>query len=341
MAAELLEFDWDVSPSGYRWVEATFVPDEPYGTGTLAPMTDTPAPKPALVWAGPEVFGPTPPHPHPEPALFRLFAEVNPNKESILAFANRYGDLGIAVKLHLAIRDPDAGPGPARGTFLVVWQNQIADMQRLAGLWDLLLAGDRERLAQHIEWTRGGPEGLAVHFDSNPTAGTGRGPSLGSDRVRVLIASRQTGPELLEQWDVDDPVGPAWVYLQWAIDEHLRHLASEVPTSMVWDPRAKRPVLRLLAPTLASAVWLQFAEAISTSRTFSRCRECQKWFPVGPELARSNRRFCSNACRSKAYRERQDRARRLRTEGKSFEEIAVELESDVATVRGWITGLKE
>src|SRR5262245_38253271 len=89
------------------------------------------------------------------------------------------------------------------------------------------------------------------------------------------------------------------------------------------------------------AVWLQLADAVSNDRTFSRCRECQKWLAVGPEVARSNRRFCSNACRTRSYRERQDRARRLRTEGKSFEEIATQLDSDLATIRRWITGFRE
>jgi len=331
VAAELLEFDWDVNPGGYRWVEATSALPAPGETGT-------PAPKLALVWAGPEVVGPTPPHPHPEPALFRLFAEVNPTREGILAFANRYGNLGAEIELHLASCDPDAGPGPARGTFLIVWQNQIADVQRLLAVWDLLQAGDREHLAQHIEWTKGGPEGVAVHFNSH---GNGRGPSLGSERVRELIASRKKSPELLEQWDVDDPVRPAWAYLQREINEHLYYTAAEISSYMAWDAKKNRPVLRLIAPSLLGAVWFQLADAVTYDRVFSSCRECQKWFAVGPEVARSNRRFCSNACRSKAYRERQDRARQLHAAGKTFEEVAEALDSDVATVRRWITGFRE
>jgi len=227
VADEFLEFDWEVSPGGYRWVQATSALAAPGETGTAAP-------KPALVRAGPEVIGPPP---HPEPALFRIFAEVNPNKESILAFANRYGDLGIGITLYPAIRDPDDRPGPARGTFLSVWRNHISDMRRLVAVWDLLQAGDRERLARHIEWNKGGPEGLAVHFNSHPTAAKGRGLSLGSERVRVLIASRKESPELLEQWDVDDPIGPAWVYLQHAIDEHLHHAAAEIASGMAWDAK--------------------------------------------------------------------------------------------------------
>jgi hypothetical protein len=59
-------------------------------------------------------------------------------------------------------------------------------------------------------------------------------------------------------------------------------------------------------------------------------------------VARSHRRFCSNACKTKAHRNKQDRARQLFTvEKKTFEEIAKELDSDVATVRRWITGIKE
>ena len=100
-------------------------------------------------------------------------------------------------------------------------------------------------------------------------------------------------------------------------------------------------MLRIMAQNLYSGVWLQFADAVTNDRIFSRCRECGKWFEVAPEVARSHRRFCSNSCRSKAYRQRQDRARQLFTAKKSFEEIAEELDSDVATVKKWITGLRE
>jgi hypothetical protein len=91
---------------------------------------------------------------------------------------------------------------------------------------------------------------------------------------------------------------------------------------------------------LLSAVWLQFATAVNENVGHGRCRECGKWFVVAPNAARSSRRFCSTACRSKAYRERQDRARQMHAAKKSFAEIAAELDSDVATVRKWITGFK-
>jgi hypothetical protein len=224
---------------------------------------------------------------------------------------------------------------------LVTWLHQLNDMQRLVALWDLLRNEDRERLAPHIQWRKDGKKGLSVRFDSHPGSGKGDGPALGFHRRRALVASRDTWPELLERCEVNDPILPAWAYLQAELDEHLHHTADQMAAEAAWDPKRGRPALRFLAPTVLGAVWSQFADAVSNDRTFSRCRECGKWFEVAPEVARAHRRFCSNSCRSKAYRERQERARRLYTSGKSFEAIAEELDSDVATVRKWVTGIKE
>ena len=55
-----------------------------------------------------------------------------------------------------------------------------------------------------------------------------------------------------------------------------------------------------------------------------------------PGRGRTDKQFCSNACRTKAYRKRQAEAVRLHGEGRSLEEIARDLDSDPGTVRGWI-----
>ena len=147
---------------------------------------------------------------------------------------------------------------------------------------------------------------------------------------------------MLARFEVEDPILPGWLYLDQDINLHLGRYAAQVPTATAWDPDRQRPTLQLVAPTLLAAVWLQLADAVSNDRTFNRCRTCGKWFEVAPEVARSHRRFCSNACKTKAHRNKQDRARQLFTvEKMTFEEIADELDSDVATVRRWITGIKE
>jgi hypothetical protein len=333
MAGERLQFGWDVPSAGFRWLQTATVAGE-----------SLKRPQPALVPVERDAVGvANAPHlaPEPDPAVFRAFAEIRPDKEGVLAFASRHGNLFDGVELVPATRTDTLRGQPLSGVLLETWQYHIADVQRLVGLWDLLQHGDPDRLAPHIQWRRDGKEGVSVRFDSHPPAGKGQGPALGFRRVRDLIASRDTRPELLATFTPEDPFVPGWAYLQQVLENRLFDANVSVEARMIWDVRRKRPALRLAAPTLLSAVWFQLADAVSNDRTFTRCRECGRWFEVAPDAARTHRRFCSNSCRSKAYRERQDRARQLHVAGKTFAEIAQELDSDVTTVRRWITGEKE
>ena len=72
------------------------------------------------------------------------------------------------------------------------------------------------------------------------------------------------------------------------------------------------------------------ARAVERNNEFRRCSECGIWFELSPQTARSHKQFCSNACRTKAYRKRQAEAARLHGEGLALEDIARELESDPA-----------
>jgi hypothetical protein len=331
MASDPLVYGWTVPPGGFRWVRAT----DATGAGGK--------PRPALIEADEqdrraEALRRRPP---PDPALFLAFADVTPDREGIVSFANAHGTLGNGIEVRVVGRADRAAAAPVYGSFLVTWQHQISDMRRLVAVWGMLVREDREGLAPHIRWRKDAAGVAAVEFDSHPRPGEGGAPGLGLRRARAVIASPQADPERLATLTAGDPLLPAWLYLGDEIEEHLHHAASEASACMPWDPRANRPALRLAAPTLLAAVWLQLADAVTNDRTYGGCRECGRWFEVAPDAARSHRRFCSNACRSKAYRERQDRARRLHAARKTFEEIAEELDSDVAAVRRWITGARE
>ena len=338
MADDRLQFGWKVAPGGYRWVPAVDVkrPEALVLEGAnrsqlaLVPVEDGPI-------AG---AGASPLRPESDAALFRNFAELRPDEGSILAFAGRHGSL-CRFEFFPATRTESVGGSPMCGTLLINWQDNISAMQRLVGLWDLLREPDRERLAAHILWQETATEGLSVHFDSHPDGGSAGGPALGFQRTRAVIASRDSEPELLAEFEAGDPVAPAWAYLQQDLDLHLHHVADGLAAVAAWDPKRGRPALRFEAPTLVSLLWVQMADAVANDRTFGRCRECGRWFAVAPGAARGHRRTCSNACRSRSFRERQERARQMYTAQKSFEEIAKELDSDVATVRKWITGITE
>jgi hypothetical protein len=113
-------------------------------------------------------------------------------------------------------------------------------------------------------------------------------------------------------------------------------LGNAVAARMVQDPKAGTLELRMWPLALRGALWLQLAQAVAGRKKFRACRSCGTWFELSPEVARTNRLFCSEGCRSKAYRERKDLAVRLAAEGKTPKEIAEEIDSDVKTVKGWL-----
>jgi hypothetical protein len=331
-----LQFGWTVDPSGYRWTRC-------FGEGehenrpqlALVPVEGGPV-------AGARA---SPLRPEPDAALFRNFAELRPDKAAVLAFANAHGNLHDGIELRPATRTESVSGSPLRGTLLATWLFQLSGAQRVIGLWDLLRAGDCERLAQHLQWQATAKGGMLIDFDSHP-GGRGGGPALGFQRTRAVVASRDSEPELLKEFKPGDPLGPAWAYLQQDLDNHLYYVAGRdaadgLAAVAAWDPKRGRPALRFEAPTLLSAVWVQLADAISNDRTFGRCEGCGRWFEIGLDAARRHRRTCSNGCRSRKARERQARARQLHAAGESFEQIAEAVGSTATTVRKWITGFKE
>jgi len=96
-----------------------------------------------------------------------------------------------------------------------------------------------------------------------------------------------------------------------------------------------------IKPTsLLAALWFQLGEAVACNKKFEKCVTCAKWFEIAPPFVRNSRQYCSEACRSRAYRERREKAINLAADGKSASEIAGILGSDEASVKGWIN-LKE
>jgi hypothetical protein len=108
-----------------------------------------------------------------------------------------------------------------------------------------------------------------------------------------------------------------------------------------WDSDTMLPVVRIEPSNLLIALWLQFGEAFCRNQLFRRCPTCGTWFEVADGKARRSRLYCSEGCRSKAYRERREQARTLYAGGSSVEEIARELASDVEAVTKWVSETEE
>ena len=183
-------------------------------------------------------------------------------------------------------------------------------------LWDLARTRNTKELSKHVHWEA-------------------------ADRVRIdlqggrstRIATPQRYSRRLRFMRTGDVVRPALFYIQETINQHLD---GRVSPGLLWDPKHERMSLYIMPESLIGALWLQFARAVDGNKKYERCAECKTWFEVSPDTFRTNRRYCKNACRFKAYRGRQAEARGLATGGMPVREIAKHLESDAKVVKSWI-----
>lgn len=130
--------------------------------------------------------------------------------------------------------------------------------------------------------------------------------------------------------------GPVAKELQVLVERRLE--ATGVVPRFRLDPAPVRhPPLHLAPLTLHAAMWLQLAQVASADQGMRQCGECGGWFVLDPDVNRVSRQYCSGPCRSRAYRARKARARELRAAKVPLRKIAAELESDLATVRGWVS----
>ena len=61
--------------------------------------------------------------------------------------------------------------------------------------------------------------------------------------------------------------------------------------------------------SLLAAMWLQLALSIEVASTIVRCQQCSNFIAVAPGTNRPDRKFCSDACRMRAYRKRKGTSR--------------------------------
>lgn len=128
---------------------------------------------------------------------------------------------------------------------------------------------------------------------------------------------------------------PKWDELQKIVTAKLKEKRCD--PCLLWDgARSQRRLKVRFRPTsLIAAVWVQLALAIEGDLNYRQCEQCMRWFEIAAEK-REDAKFCSNACRFRAYRGRQKEARDLHARGMSIKQIAAEIGSDIGTVSGWV-----
>jgi hypothetical protein len=319
-----LQFPWRVAKAGYSWVQskpafaassqpAPFLTDgRPIGTAGFHVMEYQP-----LV-----AF----------PGLFQVFADTEPSRDRIKAFADRFGPLGADITTQIPLSDQRNAKGVPLGTGepLAKWNDEILTMRFAIDIWEAARNGDLGRLEHVIHWTE---DGRGVRIHSHPELADGQLPDPPYRVEGAWIAGIHLGDDVHGRFVQGDLVKPALHYVQSKVNEKLQARASP---RLLWDQNRERLGLYIVPDGLIGALWLQFARAIERDSKFRQCAECGIWFELAPGTARADKLYCSTPCRTKAYRKRQAEAVRLHGEGRSIADIARQLESDPDTVRGWI-----
>ncbi len=269
-----------------------------------------------------------------EKCLFRILSETGAEPEGVLGFAGRFGLLGLGMEEAAGERAPI--PGDAEP--LTSWRAEIAAMRRSLRIWDMVQSEDTSGLKEYLS-------PLMAWLEADRA--DGRDPLTGDESADQWVAGaepgefrwfRTHGDECLDAYRAGDLVTPAMLGIQYIVNRHLRH---RISPRILWDDSRKRGWSLYFVPVnLVGAIWLQLSQAMTQEKEYRRCRQCGSWFEIDHYTARTNRYFCSNACRSKAYRDRKAEARRLHREGMVLDQIAERLGSDAETVSGWVAGEK-
>ncbi|MBD3336437.1 MAG: hypothetical protein GF355_13060 [Candidatus Eisenbacteria bacterium] len=328
---DLMQFSWGVPIRGYTWIDARRITGLRFGPQDERFLS----PGPTSQW---RAYNPL----QDRPALFRNFAELDPSEETVQAFADEHGALGLDRDIGIPRGE---GRAHSRGELLSTWTKEVTFMNHALRVWDALRSGASDDLRRwfHLkrqrdvavveytpdeEWPLGVPQ-ISVQYTTGEAG----------DHAKFLppgVSDRRGDPGTSVEQVPSDPYDLGLAFLQESLNRQLRN---RLGCSVQTITESTRPVplgLHIIPKSLLGAMWLQLARAIEDETRFQRCPQCGTWFKLPNKARRSSTTYCSPACRVRTYRDRQAQARKLAAEGASPEEIAAKLNSTAETVSSWI-----
>jgi hypothetical protein len=215
-----------------------------------------------------------------------------------------------------------------RAESLQLWEMEVKDLRHVLTWWQRCKSDDRPWLKRHLKAVKSGKGDLLIH-------------ELGGSRSfgELTVASESQNPDLLRAFRRGNVTDAGWEALFTMLNERLLQVPLHVQMKRrrgnrgVEGQSQSDQVLRPL--NLLSAMWLQAEQAIAGNTEFRACQECSRFFAMTSER-RGDARFCTDACKSRAYRHRKARAVSLSQQGMAIENIAEKLGSDPAKVGEWI-----
>ncbi len=177
------------------------------------------------------------------------------------------------------------------------WIAEIDRMRRAVRLWDLIDEQDETSLISFLEQSRK-IDGLG--FDALYRRRHGKGKRGVSEEIAReidrLMLSRKV-EDLLRSGNVREAAREELAFM---VNDSVMHVFS----LMIWPEPHQNWAVNITPDCLLDFLWLQFATAIAGGVRYQSCVECGAWFIVAPGRGREDKKFCSDACRMRAYRKR-------------------------------------
>ncbi len=251
------------------------------------------------------------------PELFRTFGSTEPSVDGAITFAGQYGLLG-GPRGDSIYPSGWENPMPVYGERLTSWIHEICRMRDALFLWDMLREDDTTALSMHIVAKKG-----LLHFKPEKSLPKKiKAARKYYDDALVICEDNEAMRENIRR--------PAHLYLERVINALLEFTQPQLK----WIKG--EPELITEPGYLLSALWAQFALALKGGKEYRKCAQCMSWYEVSSNSRGKNKAYCSNACKSKAYRDRRIHAKELFKQGTEVKEIAKQLETDVHYVSKWV-----
>ncbi|MBN2099869.1 MAG: hypothetical protein JW753_09785 [Dehalococcoidia bacterium] len=216
-----------------------------------------------------------------ESNLHSHFADLK-DEQDIVAFADKYGLLGVDVALA-----PVGGGERIFGEPLRRWYDEIEALARSLQIWDWVQSEDAGKLGLLFKWSVEGDR-LTLRYKGVTDAAR-----AGERASSVTLASRHINPQLLELVRQGELFRPAKYYVCREINARLKQ--SVYPQLLPFSKDIRD--VHLFPKNLLTAMWVMLSQELLGQTRKQRCPICQTRF----EVTGARSKYCSQKCRQKAW----------------------------------------
>jgi len=222
---------------------------------------------------------------HPE--LFLEFKDLNIDSDKeVIGFAKKYGLLGGECKFDFKPDDRGINSGDS----LVSWAWEQMWLKMAHSFWSYLRTGEEKYIPGKFVERSFYPNYLEII-------------SLKLSKLDILrpkILLTVFDPAEFNAKEETEKSFLCRKHLEQILNGQLRHRFS-INTQINYPAKS---LINFIPNSLVGAIWLQLAQAVAELKDFQHCLECNNWIEISSERKRKDVKYCSNACRVKAYRKR-------------------------------------